>query len=404
MRETHRDIATFVAAHAPDAPVHVIYPEILADTAETAVACFPGDVLYAVKCNDHPMVLQALYQGGVRHFDTASIAEIKQIRALFPDAECHFMHPVKPAAAIAEAFHTYRVKAFALDHEDELAKIDAAIGPAERSGVMLAVRVEMPRGQAAIDLTGKFGAPLDEAAQLLADCHRLGYRTGLTFHVGSYCTNPGAFREAIEICRRVQAMAGVPLDVLDVGGGFPAPYTGTEGVFYDYVEEITAAVRDLDFVGPAALRCEPGRGLVGEGQSILTRVDLRRREDLFINDGVFGGLSELKWLGPYFPIQVLRRTEHDDVRTVGGEAGAFQLFGPTCDSIDSCPGPFEISDRVQTGDWLEIGKVGAYSNAYRTRFNGFHSDCYIYMAGRPFWAENTAAPLSDAEEPARAAA
>ena len=404
MREAHRDIATFVSAHAPDAPVHVIYPEVLAETARTAVASFPGDVLYAVKCNDHPMVLQALYQGGVRHFDTASIAEIKQIRALFPDAECHFMHPVKPAAAIADAFHTHHVKAFALDHADELAKIDAAIGPTERGGVMLAVRVEMPRGQAAIDLTGKFGAPLDEAAQLLADVHHLGYRTGLTFHVGSYCTNPGAFREAIEICRRVQAMAGVPLDVLDVGGGFPAAYTGKEGVFRDYVEEIAAAVRDLDFAGPAALRCEPGRGLVGEGQSILTQVDLRRRDDLFINDGVFGGLSELKWLGPYFPIQVLRRAEADTVHTVGGAAGGFQLFGPTCDSIDSCPGPFEISDAVKTGDWLEIGKVGAYSNAYRTRFNGFHSDRYIYVAGRPFWADNAVSEQTEADITARAAA
>lgn len=388
MRDMHRDTASFVSAIQPDVPVHIVYTDVLADTARNAVASFPGDVLYAVKCNDHPMVLQSLYNGGVRHFDTASIAEIETISSMFPEAECHFMHPVKPAQAIARAWLEFGVKAYALDHADELAKIDAVIAQEDRAQVMLAVRVEMPRGQAAMDLTGKFGAPVDEAAQLLAAVHDRGYRTGLTFHVGSYCTNPGAFRQAIEICRRVQAMAGVPLDVLDVGGGFPATYTGNEGEFVEYCATIRDTVAEMDFIGPCELRCEPGRGLVGLGQSVLVRVDLRRRNDLFLNDGVFGGLSELKYLGPYFPMQALRHdgTVAEAVGTAEGTDGQFQLFGPTCDSVDSCPGPFAISDEIATGDWIEIGKMGAYSNAYRTRFNGFHSDIYVAMPGRPFWA------------------
>lgn len=402
MRETHRDVTSFVSTNMPEVPVHVVYSDLLAETARNAIDVFPGDVLYAVKCNDHPMVLTALYDGGVRHFDTASITEIEMISRLFPDAECHFMHPVKPEFAIERAYGTFGVSAYALDHMDELEKIDRAIaktGGADNHGeIMLAVRVEMPRGQAAMDLTGKFGAPVDEAAQLLAEVSRRGYRTGLTFHVGSYCTNPAAFRHAMEICRRVQAMAGVPLDVLDVGGGFPATYTGNEGEFVAYVDAINAAVEELDFEGPCALRCEPGRGLVGLGQSVLVRVDLRRRNDLFLNDGVFGGLSELKYLGPYFPMQVVHQDTDTTAAARTGDTDGFQLFGPTCDSVDSCPGPFQIAGDVATGDWIEIGKMGAYSNAYRTRFNGFHSDIYIEMKGHPFWfeASDSDANLDDA--------
>ncbi|MDJ0685687.1 MAG: type III PLP-dependent enzyme [Alphaproteobacteria bacterium] len=382
-----------------ETPVHLVYGDVLKDAAARAVSAFPGDVLYAVKCNDHPMVLRALYDGGVRHFDVASIREVELIRGLFPDSTCHYMHPVKPGFAIEEAHHMHGVTAFALDDLDELDKIDAALGEdADKGAVMLAVRVEMPRGQAAMDLTGKFGAPVQKAAAILAEVAARGYQTGLTFHVGSYCTNPRAYVTALEICRRVQRLARVPLDVIDAGGGFPASYTGNEGPFAAYVTAITETVSRLNFLGrdgrAPVLRCEPGRGLVGLGQSILTKVDLRRGGDLFLNDGVFGGLSELKYLGPYFPIQALRPTSVGFEPITGGGSADFQLFGPTCDSVDSCPGPFRLPDAVRTGDWLEIGKMGAYSNAYRTEFNGFHSDLYSAVSGQPFWAKSSSADAS----------
>lgn len=392
MRGNFRDIASIVTGQRRESSAHLVYTDILKDTVQSAKDAFPGDVLYAVKCNDHPVVLQALYDGGLRHFDVASLKEIELIQSLFPDSECHFMHPVKPGFAIEDAYHQHGVRVFALDHQDEFTKIDTALGPeADRAAVTLAVRVEMPRGQAAMDLTGKFGAPVEEAADLLRHAESRGYKTALTFHVGSYCTEPRAFSDALKICRRVQEIADVPLDSIDVGGGFPASYTGNEGPFSQYVAEINRALETLCFVGrngvAPRLRCEPGRGLVGLGQSLLVKIDLRRGNDLFLNDGVFGGLSELKYLGPYFPIQVLRPSTSglDCIDT--GDTNRFQLFGPTCDSVDSCPGPFPISDQVQTGDWLEIGKMGAYSNAYRTKFNGFHSDSFAEVSGAPFWME-----------------
>lgn len=371
-----------------EVPVHLIYTDVLAATARRLRHAFPGDVMYAVKCNDNPLVLDALSEGGIKHFDTASLTEIRAIRARFPNATCHFMHPVKPMAAIRDAYWEFGVKVFALDHGDELDKIMTALGPnADRSEIMLAVRVEMPAGQAAMCLSGKFGAPMGEAATLLKRVSDAGFKTGLTFHVGSYCTDENAFRVALERCRRVQAMAGdVDLDVLDVGGGFPCQYLGTEPAFESFVAEIMACLEELQFVGPCKLACEPGRALVGDGQSMLVQVDLRRNGDLFLNDGIFGGLSELRFLGPYFPLQLVAD------RPVGfGKQEAFRIFGPTCDSVDSAPGPFYLTDEVRTGDWVEIGRLGAYSNAYRTRFNGFHSDRYQVVKGKPFWMHEEAA-------------
>lgn len=388
MPDAARVPTIFASETGHETPVHLIYRDVLTATARQLTRAFPGDVLYAVKCNDNPLVLQSLHDGGVRHFDTASLAEIEAIRAQFPTATCHFMHPVKPAAAIRDAYWRHGVDVFALDHDAELTKIEAALAGAEKAGITLVVRVEMPAGQTPMCLAGKFGAPLANAARLLKRIHDAGFATGLTFHVGSYCTDTAAFHVALQRCRRVQALAGdVPLDVLDVGGGFPCGYRGTEPPFEAFVAEIVASLEELNFKGACRLRCEPGRALVGDGQSILVQIDLRRGQDLFLNDGVFGGLSELKYLGPYFPMRAVAN------RPVGfGPGRPFQLFGPTCDSVDSCQGPFMLPDDVETGDWIEIGRLGAYSNAYRTRFNGFHSDAYRVVEGNPFWMHEAMSP------------
>lgn len=375
MRFAAASVDTFVRKSKPEAPVVCVDSERHAEAARRIVGAFPGDVLYAVKCNDHPMTVEALAHGGIRHFDVASLAEVKLIRRLVPHAQCHYMHPVKSAEAIREAHHRWAVNAFTLDHEDELDKILANADSGER--LTLVVRLEVEAGQAVLDLSGKFGATIADAAALMRRIVDAGHRVGATFHVGSHCLDPQAFGRAIDLCGRAAAMAGVELDVLDAGGGFPASYTGSEPLFEAYVEAIVSAVDRLPQVlrSPARrphLQCEPGRALCAEGQSVLVRVELRRGSKLFLNDGVFGTLSELRYLGPVFPMRVL-----DEDGEVGGEMADFQLYGPTCDSIDAMPGPFSLPADVQSGDWIEIGMMGAYSNAYRTRFNGFHTDTFI---------------------------
>ena len=195
---------------------------------------------------------------------------------------------------------------------------------------------------------------------------------GLTFHVGSQCVDVRAFSHAIRLCGEVVRRAG-PVDHLDVGGGFPARYAGDEPEFAAFVAVIEDALLEQGLDG-IALQCEPGRALVADGASVLTRIELRRGQALYLNDGVYGNLAELKWVGPRFPLRLLR-----DGREIEVPSAAFDFFGPTCDSIDSMPGPHLLAGSADEGDWIEVGMMGAYSTALRTRFNGFESDAMAIM-------------------------
>lgn len=362
MVQAYGGAAALLALRNPVDPVLCLRPRLLVATARRVVAAFPGDVLYAVKCNDQPLVLDALWAGGVRQFDTASIAEVRLVRGRLPDAACHFMHPVKSPEAIAEAYHAHGVRRFVFDHADELGKIAAATGQAR--DLELFLRLSVPGEGAVLTLTGKFGVGVDQAPELLRRARAMAREVGLTFHVGSQCVDTRAFSRAIALAAGVVAAAG-PVDHLDVGGGFPAAYRGDEPSFEAFVRTIGAETRRHGLA--CRLQCEPGRALVAAGASVLARVELRRGRALYLNDGVYGNLAELKWIGPHFPMRLVRAgrpvVEHE----------AFDLFGPTCDSIDSMPGPHWLPVDVAEGDWLEIGMMGAYSNALKTRFNGFAS-------------------------------
>ena len=377
MVQHYETVDSYVAEVRPSAPAFVIRPAVLKQTAEIMRVAFPGDMLYAVKVNEHPQVLQALYDGGIRHFDTASIEEIRTISRMFPDAVSHYMHPVKPRESIAEAYFEHGVRAFVFDHVSELDKILDATGHA--TDLILHVRLAMPKGQAKLCLSGKFGAPVDEAAELLRLARHYGREVGATFHVGSQCENPDAFVTAVELTAQALDKAGIDLDVLDVGGGFPGYYSGTEPVFPAFVKAILDACDRFRIAPSTRLQCEPGRALVAEGQSVLTRIDLRRRNALFVNDGTYGGLAEVKYLGNCFPMRLIRPDGY-----VSNEVMAFDLFGPTCDSIDSMPGPHWLPVDADEGDWVEVGLMGAYSNSLRTRFNGLGNETFVVVDDNPF--------------------
>lgn len=354
-----------VGTLCPRDPLMLIRPRVIAARAARLVAAFSGDVLYAVKCNHSPAVLDALYAGGIRHFDVASIAEVRTIKARFPGAGCHYMHPVKSYDAVREAYVEHGVRTFALDHVDELDKIlRAADGAADMT---LVVRLDMPCGQAMMCLSGKFGASAAESVALLQCIHRTGNKAGLTFHVGSQCVDTPPFVEALRLCGRVMQAGGVDLSVLDIGGGFPGIYTGEEPEFEEFCDAIEPEIRDLALPDTCRLYCEPGRALVSDGVSVLARVELRRGNKLYLNEGTYGSLAELKYLGNCFPMRVLR-DGHANVTAV--PAQGFDLYGPTCDTVDAMPGPFWLPSDVRAGDWVEIGRLGAYSTALSTRFNG----------------------------------
>lgn len=349
-----------VAEMQPAEPLHCLRPAVITTTAREFVAAFPGEVLYAVKCNPEPAVLRALWAGGVRRFDCASQGEVSLVRQMFPDASIHFMHPVKARPAIREAFFRHGVRDFVLDSAAELAKI---LDETEAGDLGLVVRLALPKGGAKHDLSGKFGAPLEEAAELLRAARPHAARLGVSFHVGSQCMDPLAWRRAMALAGAVIRRAGVAVEIVDVGGGFPVAYPDMSppplGAF---MAEIEAGFEALDLPG-AVLWAEPGRALVAAGASVVVQVQGRRDGALFINDGVYGSLSDAGAPGFRFPARLLRASDAPEQD--------FALFGPTCDSADVMHGPFPLPADVAEGDWIEIGQLGAYGACLRTAFNGF---------------------------------
>jgi len=369
-----------VAALRPEVPLHCLRPQAVSAAARAFLAAFPGEVLYAVKCNAEPAMLRAVAAGGVTHFDCASEAEVRLVRSMFPDAAIHFMHPVKSRAAIRAAWTRHGVSDFALDTEAELAKILAETG-AGADGLGLVVRLALPRGTAAYDLSGKFGAAPAEAAALLRAARPHAARLGLSFHVGSQCLDPAAWTRALALAAEVIAAAGVALEVVDVGGGFPVAYPGSEPPPLD---AFIAAIRASAALLPPGVRlwAEPGRALVAGGASVVVQVQGRRGDALYVNDGVYGALSDAGAPGFRFPHRLIRP---------GGEPVAaarrdFILFGPTCDSADVMKGPWTLPADAREGDWIEIGQLGAYGSALRTAFNGFDRALMVEVADPPMLA------------------
>jgi ornithine decarboxylase len=376
-----------VAALRPEEPLHCLRPQAVTAAARAFVAAFPGEVLYAVKCNAEPAMLRAVAAGGVAHFDCASDAEVRLVRAMFPDAVIHFMHPVKSRAAIRAAWAQHGVRDFVLDTDAELTKILQETGGGDLG---LVVRLALPKGSAAYDLSGKFGAAPAEAAVLLRAARPHAARLGLSFHVGSQCMDPAAWTRALALAAEVIAAAGVAVEVVDVGGGFPVAYPGSTP---PPLAAFMAAIRDGAALLPAGVRlwAEPGRALVAGGASVVVQVQARRGDALHVNDGVYGALSDAGAPGFRFPHRLIR-VGGDPVAAVARE---FTLFGPTCDSADVMKGPWTLPADVREGDWIEIGQLGAYGTALRTAFNGFDRAHVAEVSDSPMLATagyDTAAP------------
>lgn len=352
-----------IAALRPEEPLHCLRPQAVTAAARAFASAFPGDVLYAVKCNAEPTMLRAIAAGGVTHFDCASDAEVRLVRSLFPDAAIHFMHPVKSRGAIRSAWRDFGVRDFVLDTDAELTKILEETSGGDDLG--LVVRLALPKGNAAYDLSGKFGAAPADAAVLLRAARPHAARLGLSFHVGSQCLDPAAWTRALALAAEVIAASGVAVEIVDVGGGFPVAYPGSEP---PALSAFMAAIRDGATLLPEDVRlwAEPGRALVAGGASVVVQVQQRRGDALYVNDGVYGALSDAGAPGFRFPHRLVR------LDGVASEVmRAFTLFGPTCDSADVMRGPWMLPADVREGDWIEIGQLGAYGTALRTAFNGF---------------------------------
>ena len=359
-----------VAALAPDHPVFCVRPPALAGATQQFLTGFSGRILYAVKCNPHPSVIGALYGAGIRDFDTASLEEIAAVRGRFDGVRAYFHNPVKSGRAIRLAYNDYAVRNFTVDHAAELDKVLAGCGGG--SGLGIQVRFATPPGYAAFDLSAKFGAKLEDAAALLRAVDEAGAAPGLSFHVGSQCRKPEAFRVALALAGEIIAAAGVAIRSLNVGGGFPVGYSEDAPALDLYFAEIAAGVAALELGERCVLMCEPGRSLVANGVSLVVQVQHREDGIVFINDGIFGNLSEMVHGKANLPVRLIRP------RGPASPAQEdFTVYGPTCDSNDVLPFKWSLSPDVAEGDWIEVEQAGAYSNALASRFNGFYSDHFV---------------------------
>lgn len=355
----------FLRNQQPENPVLFFSPSALQAAARRFIDGFPGMVTYAVKSNPGEEVIENLAAAGVRGYDCASAFEIDLIRRLAPDAAIHYNNPVRARSEILHAVEK-GVKSYSVDSKSELAKLIELV-PARDTEI--SVRFKLPVAGAAYNFGAKFGATAELATELLRTVADAGFIPSITFHPGTQCTDPAAWETYIRTAADIARDAGVTIARLNVGGGFPSHrLTGV-------IPQLEATFALIDRVateafGPARpmLVCEPGRALCGDAFTLAARVKaLRDDTHVFLNDGVYGSLTELPLIGVIDRVQVM--SPEGQLRT--GAALPRIVFGPTCDSVDRLPGEVPLPSDIAEGDYVIVQGMGAYSTVTNTRFNGF---------------------------------
>ena len=354
----------------PEKPVYCIRRHSVTSASKFFQKNFPGEILYAVKTNPHPIVIKTLLDSGINQFDVASIEEIKQVRKFSSSAKCSYMHTIKSPESIAKAYFNYGIKTFSLDTKEELIKIIKNTNKAK--DLELFVRVAVSNEYAEIDLSKKFGALNSESLGLLRLAKQYAIKVGLSFHVGSQCMHPISYAKGILEIRNIIKKTKIIPDYINVGGGFPTIYPDLiPHNLIDYFNEIKKGLKSLKLEKMPKIICEPGRALVAESGSTLVRVDLRKKQKLYINDGTYGTLFDAGTPNIVFPSKMIKETSN---KIISKKMTAFNFFGPTCDSMDYMNGPFILPNNIKENDYIELGQLGAYGLTFRTRFNGFYSD------------------------------
>jgi len=371
----HLSARALVRTRRPEFPVYCLRHHAVDTASRWFQQHFPGRVLFAVKTN--PLFVQTLAKSGLRHFDVASIAEIEEVAANVPNARMSFMHPVKNRDAIRRAYFDFGVRDFALDSEEELKKILDETNCAK--DLNLFVRIAVNNRHSRMSLSGKFGISGREARRLLFKVRQVGRGLGVCFHAGSQIMHPRAYVEAMKRVAKCIRRSGVIIDYLDIGGGFPSayPYLAPSPMQL-FIDAIIESFNEMPVSETCELWCEPGRALVAEGASLVVKVEHRKGNLLYINDGVFGGLFDAGQPGFIYPVRSLSEKE-----SAGRELTEFSFFGPTCDSMDFMQGPFLLPIDVSEGDYIEIGSLGAYSLQLRTQFNGFNYSETVEVSDGP---------------------
>ncbi len=361
----------------PDCPVYCIRTEEIRKSVKFFKENFPGKILYAVKTNPHEKVIKHIIANGIKDFDVASLNEIKLIKKINSEVNLHFMHTVKSKESISSAYFDYGVRSFALDNKDELRKILEATNQAK--DLKLFVRIAISNEHAEIDLSRKFGAHPSEALGLVRLCKDHSKKLGISFHVGSQCMHKISFSKGLKEVENIIRKTKIIPDTINIGGGFPAIYPDLKPEpLINYMEEIKKGIRSLKLNKLPEIICEPGRAIVAESGSTIVKVILRKKQNLYLNDGTYGSLFDAGVPNFVLPTKMIT-----DGRVQSKKLTSFSFFGPTCDSLDFMKGPFLLPNNIKEGDYIELGQLGAYGLTFRTNFNGFYSNEIFEVKDKP---------------------
>lgn len=327
-------------------------------------------VYYAVKANSDPAIIQTFYDAGAS-FDVASVAEFlgvhEKIKHLPAKQRQDFIwdriiyaNPIKAIEAL-ERLDPYK-PLVTYDNHEEVMKI-ARYAP--HAGLVLRLRV--PNTGSMVELSSKFGALPGEAVDLIAFAHNNELEVeGLSFHVGSQCTNPENYSQALHLAAGIFAEAkarGFDLKLLDIGGGFPAHYDATVPPFRKLAKMITTELDRL-FPKPIEILAEPGRFLVASAATAVAQIIGAAVRDgkrcYYLNDGVYHTFSGVIFDHARYPLKSFKK----------GPAQICSVFGPTCDALDTISLTEQLPD-MEMGDLVFAENIGAYSAASSTSFNGF---------------------------------
>ena len=363
----------------PEKPVYCIRKNSIQSAVKYFKNNFPGNILYAVKTNPHPEVIKKIIESGIEQFDVASIEEIKNIRNFSQTAKCSYMHTVKSRENIKEAYFKYGIKTFSLDTKDELIKIMQSTNNAK--DLELFVRVLVSNEHAEIDLSKKFGALSSEAVGLFRLIKQYAKKIGLGFHVGSQCMHPISYAKGLKEIKNIIKKTKIIPDYINIGGGFPTIYPDLIPQNLDnYFNEIKKSLKNLKLNKLPEIICEPGRALVAESGSTIVKVNLRKKQKLYINDGTYGTLLDAGTPNIVYPSKMIKDNTN---KIISKKLTAFDFFGPTCDSMDYMKGPFLLPNNIKENDYIELGQLGAYGLTFRTQFNGYYSNEIYEVEDKP---------------------
>ncbi len=350
-------------------PALFLSTERIRDNYRHLRRALPGvSMYYALKSNAHPAIVTALRDEGCC-FDVCTNGEIDIVRKAEVDGrQCLHTHPIKRDEEIRRALD-FGISLFVIDNECELRKLEPY---KDRAAALVRIAIQNPGVM--VNLSYKFGIMPEHAMGLIEKARDMGVTiAGVSFHAGSQNENNLKYIEGLEYCRdicRMAALGGHPLEIIDIGGGFPITYLHNVEPLIRFCQPINEYLERF-FAGYRII-AEPGRIISGPAATLVARVigKSMRGETwwYYLDDGVYNSFSGKVYDHVIYPFSLSRE----------GPRFASVLAGPTCDSFDVLYENITLPE-LEIGDVIMFESMGAYTTASASTFNGYEKTNVIVI-------------------------